>query len=691
MSEDIAGATLLALANAVPWAIARWMQIAKECTSDGCVGGFGEDPRQGEGLRILVSEILRSAAFLVVAVLPVVIIATPHGMGIRKLRNEDDEGDETHEHDLTNPFVPPRRGYTSVLSNENSEDENKADTNANIGNENGASKLDTLDAPLLEEGAQDEDDEQLPVSTGVTGAFPSDDHNSSTHCQPTNLPTSLQPSPRLRSSRSLWRDMKSVITEKGGVDVERFPFVRDTGFCLAAVIMTMVVAGDGSVTGNEARGLVYIYVLYLLVAVLPNIVRVVRNGNSSNQNESTGAVNTSAPSHGTFLHNSGLLDQGETFDDGYAALIDGDGTLIAHRDGPTNGAPGMRWGGGGAGSSRSGATDRTTSTTGLSRSAVVLQASRGGAFTLESFNRYATTFANVLPVLVSAPFVFVLRLTMPDLGGDPNRRSRLLVALLPITAPLFFITSTRVFPYGQLDWDAEIYGAACGVFGSIALYAAWPFLLKPDAPVFPVKLIDCTLTLVAFVVSTLWIHLSAGELMSLVNSSAVDVLGWAWEGGLDNAGIGKASNSSHTIVSQVWFRAAVPWARDSGTLWTSLNAARVGKPALAVASVLAQSVFETLVGLGGSVLAAENYGAKEGSNSGLIITGDSPKQFWTNGTFVLTLFVTLTLTYMLFAVPLAHEWRVGRVGACAFLGIYFSWCCVSGVIDVGAVANKQWL
>ena len=39
-----------------------------------------------------------------------------------------------------------------------------------------------------------------------------------------------------------------------------------------------------------------------------------------------------------------------------------------------------------------------------------------------------------------------LRATMPDLGADPRRQSRVLTSLLPVTAPLFFIVVERVLP-----------------------------------------------------------------------------------------------------------------------------------------------------------------------------------------------------------------------------------------------------
>jgi hypothetical protein len=104
---------------------------------------------------------------------------------------------------------------------------------------------------------------------------------------------------------------------------------------------------------------------------------------------------------------------------------------------------------------------------------------------------------------------------MPDLSRDPNRRSRFAIAVLPITAPLFIISATRVFPNGRLGIDAAVYGSVCGLFASVALFVAWPVLLKPDASQSSVKLMDMTLTVLAFVVSVTWIHAASQELVAL--------------------------------------------------------------------------------------------------------------------------------------------------------------------------------
>ena len=117
-------------------------------------------------------------------------------------------------------------------------------------------------------------------------------------------------------------------------------------------------------------------------------------------------------------------------------------------------------------------------------------------------------------VALEAPFLFALRVTMPDLAADPARRSRLLASLLPMTAPAFLVTAERAFPNGGLDADAVVYGLAVGALGAVALWCAWPALAStrpradrdPEAHRKAVAVMDAALSVVAFVVSATWMH-----------------------------------------------------------------------------------------------------------------------------------------------------------------------------------------
>jgi len=541
LPDDVCGATLLMLSNAVPWVAFGFFEIAKKCGRDGCVGGFDFDPREGGGLLKVLTNALTSIAFLVTLVLPVVVLTTPHGMGGRKHRNEDDDDDEADDGNQPvtnpNPFVPPAGTYLPVLSEEETEsvdDKNETETE-NAGDDIRASGL---AEPLLGDGDGDEEthdiqvpprgDGPLPVSDGGDGDGGDGDGDSVRDPRRVSEFPRASASPRRRDHRVSfhrfhWRRFVVAVTEKGGVELERAPFVRDGVFALCAVAATCSVAGNGRVTKTEAAGLLGAYAVYFLVAVIPNFAFSQRNRASA-----TGAAIRASTNRTNRILHQGLLDDGETFDDGYAALMDGviaasasaPGILGSPKRGalgPSNGAPGMRWGGGGAGSAAV-TTSRTTSTSGLPGAGGYVASrvvSRGSVPFGEKLAIFGRTCARVAPVIVQAPFLFALRLTMPDLSRDPNRRSRFAIAVLPITAPLFIISATRVFPNGRLGIDAAVYGSVCGLFASVALFVAWPVLLKPDASQSSVKLMDMTLTVLAFVVSVTWIHAASQELVAL--------------------------------------------------------------------------------------------------------------------------------------------------------------------------------
>jgi len=55
---------------------------------------------------------------------------------------------------------------------------------------------------------------------------------------------------------------------------------------------------------------------------------------------------------------------------------------------------------------------------------------------------------------------------------NPARQSRLLTSLLPVTAPLFFISVERFLP-AVITPAGAAYGAVCGGIGAAALWCAW--------------------------------------------------------------------------------------------------------------------------------------------------------------------------------------------------------------------------
>jgi Ca2+/Na+ antiporter len=115
---------------------------------------------------------------------------------------------------------------------------------------------------------------------------------------------------------------------------------------------------------------------------------------------------------------------------------------------------------------------------------------------------------------------------------------------------------------------------------------------------------------------------------------------------------------------------------------------RRGKPAVAAGACFSHAAFELLVGAAAPALAAYAFGDAEGSNPGL--ARDVFRHLFSNEVVVSTAFVVALAVYMAFAVPWAHEWRVGRGAACGFLAAYFVFSLFHGCVETGVLFREPW-
>ena len=533
---------------------------------------------------------------------------------------------------------------------------------------------------------------------------------------------------RSRTFRAFWkRHVTYALFQKGGVELERAPFARDAVFVLTASVVLVSVFGNGAATEPRAWTLIGLYAAYACVVVLPGWVKALRRvpGGAIDHGWETRSVATlTRNSSGARVRARarGARAEGEAFDepfdDAYAALVGDEGEggslgslglvteLPSSREeeeekrlglGPRNGAPGMRWGGGGAGSASSARDARDderrrdaddddeagdadpTSRRLTQRRTVPFQ-----------FRRVVRTCARLCLVALEAPFLFALRVTMPDLAGDPARRSRLLAAALPMTAPAFLVLAERAFPSGGLDKNAMVYGLGVGALGAVAVWCAWPALVRGEHAGLSkrsVAVMDAALTVTAFVVSATWMHAAAGELASLVRAAAADALGDEYWDSPSSSSSSFPSRKTK-LATVATFHALVSWCRYGGALFSTVAFARRGKPATAAAACFAQSALELSVGVAAPALVAFRFGDREGSNPGLVVSAE--QTLFSNGVVVSTAFVIASATYMTFAVPWAHEWRVGRAGACGFLASYFVFALFRGCVETGILFREPW-
>ena len=241
----------------------------------------------------------------------------------------------------------------------------------------------------------------------------------------------------------------------------------------------------------------------------------------------------------------------------------------------------------------------------------------------------------VLVAVAEMPATAVLRVTMPELGADPARQSRALVSLLP--KPRSRVDGGANLP-GNVDPRSIVYGAVCGAIGAAATWCAWPTLTGPEAPRASVRIMDAVLTAAAFVDLRRVARAVSDELVALV------------------AAVAKIRGVSDAVVRAT----ASVWARGAAAATVNVIVAKQGRPTMAVAACFAQPAFH-LAGAFGTRFARRTSSAGFGGTRVAL----------TEETVVAFAGLVGFLAYVVFAVPLAHDWRVSRRAA-GMLGYYGS-------------------
>ena len=451
-------------------------------------------------------------------------------------------------------------------------------------------------------------------------------------------------------------------TRRGGVEVERPAFVRDVCFYALAVAGVVLSLTRGRrVTRTEALALVGVYLVYLGVLLIPSrlarlVAHVTNRGAESDELEWENA-------HSERL-TAGLLDEDDEIDD-YAALIeDGAPGLLARSSdggGGTDASADDRRYPGGRGSSGVGNVGPEPSTAaeedGESAAAVAAGGSSHHAMNASflsdggsAVKRGIRKVTSVLTTAAEAPVVTLIRCTMPDLGSDPARRSRLLTSLLPVTAPLFFVFVERFLGVNSLITPAgAAYGAVCGLMGSASLYIAWPHVKYS-------RVMNGILTVVAFVISVTWMDGTAGELVALLTA------------------LGKIHGVSETLLGAT----VLAWGNSVGDIVADVTVAKEGHPAMAIAACFAGPLFNLLMGLSaGLAIATEEHGTIAGIHL-------------ENELVVLAGALLVSLSFQAIATPLMHKWRYSRGMAIASLSYYLVFSVVYALISVGVLFPGDW-
>ena len=168
---------------------------------------------------------------------------------------------------------------------------------------------------------------------------------------------------------------------------------------------------------------------------------------------------------------------------------------------------------------------------------------------------------------------------------------------------------------------------------------------------------DAVLTAVAFVISVAWLDAVSGELVALV------------------AAVAKIRGVSDAVVRAT----ASVWARGAAAATVNVIVAKQGRPTMAVAACFAQPAFHLAgaVGTGFLARALPSAGREGGTRVAL------PEE-----TVVAFAGLVGFLAYVVFAVPLAHDWRVSRRAA-GMLGYYALFAAAHTLVAAGVVTGKS--
>ena len=228
---------------------------------------------------------------------------------------------------------------------------------------------------------------------------------------------------------------------------------------------------------------------------------------------------------------------------------------------------------------------------------------------------------------------------------------------LPVTAPLFFIAAERFLP-NDVNPAGAIYGAACGALGAVALYAAWPTLIGPDAPRAAVRAMTAALTIVAFAQSITWMDVVAGEIVALL------------------AAVGTINGLSESLLGATFLACGI----SIGDLVSNVTVAKEGHPRMAVAACVGGPMFNVLVGL------------SLGMFSNVSKSGRPLLHFKLhNDVIVLVASLLIALVYLFLSVVVVNRGRITRATALGVLFFYAGTQAVYVLTSMDMIFKTPWL
>lgn len=230
------------------------------------------------------------------------------------------------------------------------------------------------------------------------------------------------------------------------------------------------------------------------------------------------------------------------------------------------------------------------------------------------------------------PLVWIVRLTMPEVGVDDNvSYPKPFACVLPVTAPLFVVLckGLALQNTSPLDADALLYGLTCSAFSSAVIWSIYPASGRHYG------ILSAVFTAMTFAMSVLWMNVAVGEML------------WTC----------KSLGFIHGLSQNMLGVTVLAWGNSYGDLVANMSMARDGFPSMAVAACFASPLFTMAAGLGVSLSIAA-------AQSGTLAFGVSAPMR------LVCAFAGASILRFLVTVPLLHGWRLTRGFACFCIGFY---------------------
>ena len=272
----------------------------------------------------------------------------------------------------------------------------------------------------------------------------------------------------------------------------------------------------------------------------------------------------------------------------------------------------------------------------------------------------------------------ILKFTMPELGFNGRRVRRWQTSALPICAPLFFVWAEKMYP-GTIHTGGIVYGGIVATAFSAIIFTAWPHLMPDNYAVtrrsrsarrrapttnYPTttsnpasRLFSSMLTIVAFLVSMVWMDVVAGEVVSLLTAA------------------GKICGISEALLGAT----VLAWGNSVGDFIANRTIARDGRPKMAVAACFAGPTMNVLLGTAAG-LAFRTFSS-----------GDMKNIRAANELLVLFAFLICGLLFLLFAAPFLWRWRVGKKQSYAMMGYYAVFAVLYALTSTGEIFKTPWV